>query len=179
LAGAVLGPGRVVAEQAADAGGFVLVLAPQRRGLRLDRLASAFEVDPALLEVLHPCRPVGGLLGLLGLAGRAGEHALRADVHVGQLDPLAGEQKLADLVGVRHPARLEHVQDPVEFAVALHRLDSQPRVDERSDLLVRLCRRHLGVEAREQRRHPFGLQEVDLTRQHQGHVGSASHAHEV
>ncbi len=46
----------------------------------------ALEVDPALLEVLQPRRAVGALLGLLGLAGRAGEHALRADVDVGQLD---------------------------------------------------------------------------------------------
>ena len=88
LPGAILGARRAVAEQASHAGGFVLVLAPQRRGLRLDGLAPAFEVDPALLEVLHPRRSVRGLLGLLGLAGRAGEHALRADVHVGQLDPL-------------------------------------------------------------------------------------------
>ena len=60
--------------------------------------ASALEVDPALLEVLQPRGAVGALLGLLRLAGGAGEHALRADVDIGQLDALIGEQELADLV---------------------------------------------------------------------------------
>ena len=78
-----------MAQQPPDDVGLVLELAPQRRGLGLDRLAPALEVDPALLEVLQPGRAVGALLGLLGLAGRAGEHALGPDVDVGQLDALA------------------------------------------------------------------------------------------
>ena len=89
LAGAVLDAGRAVAQQALDDVGFVLELAPQRRGLRLDRLAPALQVDPALLEVLQARRAVGALLRLLRLARGAGEHALRADVDVGQLDALA------------------------------------------------------------------------------------------
>ena len=130
LTGPVLGAGRPVAQQAAHDVGFVLELAPQGRGLRLDRLSSPVEVDPALLEVLEPCRPVGPFLGLLGLAGRAGQHPLGPDVDVGQLDALPGEEELADLVGVGHPAGLEHVQHTVVLPVALHRLDEQPGVDE-------------------------------------------------
>ena len=120
LAGSILDTGRAVAQQASHDVGFVLELAPQRRRLCLDRLASPLEVGPALLEVLLACRPVGALLGLLGLAGGAGEHALRPDVDVGQLDALVGEEELADLVGVRHPPGLEHVQHAVVLAVALH-----------------------------------------------------------
>ena len=52
LAGSVLGPGRAVAQQAFDDVGLVLELAPQGRGLRLDRFAAPLQVDPALLEVL-------------------------------------------------------------------------------------------------------------------------------
>ena len=78
LAGSVLDAGRAMAQQASHDVGFVLELAPQGRGLRLDRLAPPFQVDPALLEVLQPGRAVGAFLGLLGLAGGAGEHALGA-----------------------------------------------------------------------------------------------------
>ena len=179
LAGSVLDPGRAMAQQLADDVGLVLELAPQRGRLRLDRLAPRLEVDPALLEVLQPCRAVGALLRLLGLARGAGEHALRPDVDVGQLDALVGEEELADLVGVRHPAGLEHVQHPVVLAVALHGLDEQPGVDERRDLLVGLGRLSLGGQAGEQRGDAPGLQEVDLPGEHRGHVGAGADAQQV
>ena len=104
---------------------------------------------------------------------------LGPDVDVGQLDALAGEQELADLVGVGHPAGLEHGQDPVVLAVALHRLDQEPRVDERGDLLVGLADSRVGVQAGEQRGHALGLQEVDLPGQHRRHVRPGADAQEI
>jgi hypothetical protein len=130
--------GRTMAQQKSHDVNFVFELTPQNHGLSLDRFAPPFQVDPTLLKVLLPSCPVGTLLGLLNLTNQTNEHTLKPDVDIGQLDTLADEEKLADLIGVDHPTGLEHAQDPVLLPVTLHALDQKPGVDKQRDLLITL-----------------------------------------
>ena len=125
-----------------------LEFAPQRRDLGLDARCASAPVPAACgpLSRLSGDRR-GPLAGLLGQAHRTGEDALRADVDVPQLDPAVGEQELADLVGVRHAARLQDVQAAVALAAQLDVAQQQPGVDERGDADVGLLQARAAAES--------------------------------
>ena len=90
------------------------------------------------------------------------------DVDVGKFDSVVGDQKLADLVGVVHAARLDHVHDPIDLAVAMNGLDDDSGVGERLDQLFGQRPIRLAAQAGEHGRDASLLQEVDLSDQHFG-----------
>ena len=104
---------------------------------------------------------------------------MRTHVDVGQLDALAGEEELTDLVGMGHAAGLAHVEHPIVLAVALECLEEEPAVDERRNPLLGQGRLFTGVQAREQGSHALGFQVVHLTSQHRRHFGVGCYPDEV
>ena len=67
--------------------------------------------------------------------------------------PRGGQQELADLVRVRHAARLEDVEPAVALAAELDVAQQQPGVDQRGDADLGLLQRVAAVrQAGEQRR---------------------------
>src|SRR6185369_7582344 len=94
-----------------DAGGQIgllrLELGPQGRQLCLERGSQPGERPLLAVDLLLLCGLRGSLLGFLGQTRRSGEHAAGTHVDVHQLDTMVGQEKLADLVRVAHPARLE------------------------------------------------------------------------
>ena len=90
------------------------------------------------LHLLLPCHGLAAVVGGLGQPGRAGQHAAGSEVDVEQLDAVIGEEELADLVGVRHAARLEDVEAAVALAAQLEVLsNSQVSISEEMPTSVR------------------------------------------
>ena len=100
LLGPLLADTEILAQQAPDGVGFRFELSPQDGRLGLDRFSPASRLTRRCSRSSRRPSRLGALLGFLGGAGRSGEHALWADVHVGQLDAAVGDQELPDLVGV-------------------------------------------------------------------------------
>src|SRR4029450_7656069 len=89
-----------------DAAGFIrfsLELLAQRRDPGLERVPLAVQLSLPRLALLLQAEGGGSLLRLLGLPRGSGQDALGAEIDVRQLDPLAREEELADLVRVGHP----------------------------------------------------------------------------
>src|SRR5581483_4212501 len=84
------------------------------------RLAAANDLLLALARLLREARG-------------SGEDAVEADVDVAQHHALVRQRELADLVRVRHAARLQHVEPAVALAVLLEVPEEQPGVHERRD----------------------------------------------
>ena len=59
---------------------------------------------------------------------RAGQDATGTDVSVHQVNAPVRNQELADLIRVRHAARLQHIEHAVALAVALEVLQQNPGV---------------------------------------------------
>jgi hypothetical protein len=112
-------------------------------------------------------RRVGLLAGGLRHPGRAGQDAAGTDVGVHEVNAPVGNQELADLVRVRHAARLDHVEHAVAFAVAFEILQQQPRVHERGHGDFTLLQRVAAVrQAGEERGDLSALQIIDQPRHH-------------
>src|SRR5437870_7814571 len=124
-----------------DAGGQLgllrLEFGPQCRQLRLERGLEPRERPLATLELLLLDERGRLLLGLLAQARRSGEDAGGTRVDVEQLDAVVREKKLTDLVGVAHPAGLEHIETAISLAARLERDEQEPVVDDRRDRSVR------------------------------------------
>ena len=69
--------------------------------------------------------------GLLRQASGAGQHPRRADIHVDQLNPVAGEHELPNLIRMGRAPRLQHEKQPVALAVGLDIAQQQPGVHHR------------------------------------------------
>src|SRR5947207_738828 len=135
---------------------------PQRRHLRVERGAQTRERPLPALELLLMRERGGPLLGFLGQARRPRDNSARARVDVHELDAVVGEEKLTDLVGVTHPARLEHVEPAVPLAARLERDQQEPGVDDRGDLDVGLLQLGPSVsETGQERGDPLHLEVID------------------
>src|SRR5437870_12101926 len=153
-----------------DAGGQVgllrLEFGPQCRQLRLERGLEPRERPLATVELLLLDQRRGVLAGLAAQARGSGEDADGARVDVDQLDAVVREEKLTNLVGVAHPAGLEHVEPAVSLAARLERHEPEPGIDDRRDRGVRPF--NLGLAVREtghERGDPGALEEVDEAHQ--------------
>src|SRR6185369_2042037 len=122
-----------------------------------------------------PVHLTGGLslLGCLRLTPRGtDQNALQGAIDIEQLDATLGDLVFADLIGVAHPARLQHVETAVALAVGLQRAKRDPSVDQRGNaliptgnmLLLRSEPGHHGGDA-------LGLQDVDHAQQYAVDLG--------
>src|SRR5262245_51285055 len=73
----------------------------------------------------------GPFLRLPRSAGCTRKHTLRNDINIEQFDAVVGENKLANLVGMRHATGLQHPDTTVAFAVAFNTAQENPCVHQR------------------------------------------------
>ena len=106
--------------------GVKLVLDRDEVGLALHDAAPQPTQAPVQIAGLPRRRVTLG--GLLRQPGGAGQHPCRADIHIHQLDPVAGEHELPDLIRMGCASRLQHEQQPVAFTVGLDVAQQQPGV---------------------------------------------------
>src|SRR5438132_564451 len=90
------------------------------------------------LRLLKALRHFGLLFRLLHRARRARQHSGSAEVDIRQLHAMVRQLELADLVRVRHAARLQDVNPAIALTAALDALEQKPGVHERRDA-------HLGL----------------------------------
>ena len=93
--------------------------------------ATALPLDA--LGLLLAVEGSGCLARLLRKAAGSGEYSFGADINIEQIDALSGEQKFAELVGVRHAARFQDVQGAVALGVELDISHEKPGVDDGRD----------------------------------------------
>ena len=80
---------------------------------------------------------------------------------------MVGEDELANLIGVRNAARLEHVQHPVALAVGFDATQQDPGVHQRRDAHFSVFLLDSGFgQAVEDRRDVTRFQKIDQTGQH-------------
>jgi hypothetical protein len=75
------------------------------------------------------------------LPGRAGKDALGTRIHVDEVNAIAGNQKLPNLIGMSHAARFEDIHRPGALAAKLDVTQQQPRVHQRRDVYIGLLQR--------------------------------------
>ena len=80
------------------------------------RFAPAYTVALPAFGFLLASQRGGLFTRLLRQSRRPGEHTFRPYIYVQQIDPLRGEQELAQLVGMCHAPRFEHIQGAVALA---------------------------------------------------------------
>ena len=125
----------------------------------------------------------GAFLRFQRHARRAGEHAVRAEIHVHEVDALVAHHEFAHLVRVRHAARFQHVDCAVALAVELYIAQQQPRIHERGYAELRILRRErCGVassEAGEERGDLLLLQEINEPHERRLHLRLAAVEREI
>ena len=77
--------------------------------LSVQRLPLTLQQELSRLDLLPRRERPRRLLGLLRQPGGAGQHTGFTQVNVAKLYALIGQEEFADLVGVRHSSRLQHV----------------------------------------------------------------------
>ena len=103
-------------------------------------------------------------------ARRSGEDTRLGHVDVDQLGALVGEQELPHLVGVGRSAALDHEDQPVALAVALHVAQQQPGVGQRGDLDLAGLRGRPAGEGGEHGRDAAALEQVEVAGDHRDGV---------